>query len=193
MNKILIGFYLRVIIVLIGILFSRIGFFTLVISYIWMGYSTNTELIFYILTIFTDLEYNLGTLIPYGIGKLAELYSSILRINKVISAEELPMRIVSDEQAIHPFIEMVKATVHIKDHLVLENISFRTNKSLTIVSGAVGSGKSSLLKTMLQDCPLTNGTLKSQGRISYASQDPWLFPSTIRQNILFGEKYKEKK
>lgn len=57
---------------------------------------------------------------------------------------------------------------------------------LLAVIGPVGGGKSSLLHVILQELPLSEGTLKVNGEISYASQEPWLFAGTVRQNILFG-------
>lgn len=57
---------------------------------------------------------------------------------------------------------------------------------LLAVIGPVGGGKSSLLHTILQELPLIEGTLEVKGEISYASQEPWLFAGTVRQNILFG-------
>ncbi|KAJ8965823.1 hypothetical protein NQ314_003890 [Rhamnusium bicolor] len=189
----LIAFYLKIFLVVIGILCSRVGFYILVMSYVWMGYSTNTELVFYILSVFKDLRHTLGIIIPYGMGRAAELYSALVRINKVIQAEELPPKVGTDEPTLKPLIELKEATVHINDYIVLKNISFRTDSGLTLVTGTVGSGKSSLLKTILQDYPLTSGNLITHGRISYASQDPWLFPSSIKQNILFGEKFDQQR
>ena len=29
------------------------------------------------------------------------------------------------------------------------------------------------------------------GRIAYVSQQPWVFPGTLKSNILFGKKYEE--
>ncbi|KAJ8920723.1 hypothetical protein NQ315_004862 [Exocentrus adspersus] len=192
-NKMLIAFYLKVMLVIMGILCSRLGFYVLVMSYIWMGYTTNTELVFYILSVFKDLRQTLGVIIPFGVGRAAELYSAVTRISKVITAEELPPKKGTDEPTLKPLIELKDAVVHIKKNRILKDITFRTDSGLTIVTGTVGSGKSSLLKTILQDYPLTSGHLVTHGRISYASQDPWLFPSSIRQNILFGETYDEKR
>ncbi|XP_044752072.1 probable multidrug resistance-associated protein lethal(2)03659 isoform X2 [Coccinella septempunctata] len=69
----------------------------------------------------------------------------------------------------------------------LSEITFSvTPGKLLAVIGPVGSGKSSLFQTILKELPLMDGSLVVNGEISYASQEPWLFSGTVRQNILFG-------
>ena len=56
--------------------------------------------------------------------------------------------------------------------------------------------QSSLLQAIMKELPVYNGSISTGGSISYASQEPWLFVGTVRENILFGqpyipEKYKE--
>ncbi|XP_024892648.1 multidrug resistance-associated protein 4-like [Temnothorax curvispinosus] len=78
------------------------------------------------------------------------------------------------------------------------NIDLTINPGqLCVVVGAVGSGKSSLLHLLLKELDpgagsvaLTQSSSKNNFlRISYASQDPWLFSGTVRDNILFGQPY----
>ncbi|XP_071557592.1 ATP-binding cassette subfamily C member 4-like isoform X2 [Temnothorax nylanderi] len=78
------------------------------------------------------------------------------------------------------------------------NINLTINPGqLCAVVGAVGSGKSSLLHLLLKELDpdagsvaLTQSSSKNSFlRISYASQDPWLFSGTVRDNILFGQPY----
>jgi ABC-type multidrug transport system fused ATPase/permease subunit len=71
--------------------------------------------------------------------------------------------------------------------------------SLVGVTGAVGSGKSALAKALVGLFPLEHGqirvddvplhTLGAEERaalIGYLPQDPWLFSSTVRENVVFG-------
>ncbi|KAF6206425.1 hypothetical protein GE061_017658 [Apolygus lucorum] len=72
----------------------------------------------------------------------------------------------------------------------LRDVSFDVNQGeLTVIIGPVGSGKSSLLYAFLNELPLNKGSIEISGSVSYASQEPWLFPGSVRQNILFGQPF----
>nr|XP_012230327.1 PREDICTED: probable multidrug resistance-associated protein lethal(2)03659 isoform X1 [Linepithema humile]XP_012230329.1 PREDICTED: probable multidrug resistance-associated protein lethal(2)03659 isoform X1 [Linepithema humile]XP_012230330.1 PREDICTED: probable multidrug resistance-associated protein lethal(2)03659 isoform X1 [Linepithema humile] len=67
------------------------------------------------------------------------------------------------------------------------NIKVRPGELIAIV-GQVGAGKSSLLNVFLKELRLQEGSIQINGKIAYASQEPWLFAGSVRQNILFGRK-----
>ncbi|XP_078667892.1 ATP-binding cassette sub-family C member 4-like isoform X2 [Branchiostoma floridae x Branchiostoma belcheri] len=77
-----------------------------------------------------------------------------------------------------------------KEVQTLKNVNFRVKDGqLFTVVGSVGSGKSSLLSVILGELPASCGEVKVDGRVSYASQQAWVFSGTVRQNILFGLPY----
>lgn len=45
--------------------------------------------------------------------------------------------------------------------------------------------QSSLLQAILGELPLSKGTISIFGVVSYTSQEPWLFPGSVMDNILF--------
>ena len=53
--------------------------------------------------------------------------------------------------------------------------------------------QSSLLRALLGELPPSQGKVSVHGRIAYVSQQPWVFPGTVRSNILFGKKYEEQR
>lgn len=74
--------------------------------------------------------------------------------------------------------------------LTLKNISLTVSPGeLLAVVGPVGAGKSSVLMTILKELPLLSGQVNVHGTVSYVAQQPWIFSASLRQNILFGQKY----
>jgi len=71
--------------------------------------------------------------------------------------------------------------------LCLKRIDFKCKQGqLIAVVGVVGSGKSSLINTILGEIRIVSGTSAVRGRVSYFAQAPFILNATVRDNILFG-------
>lgn len=76
--------------------------------------------------------------------------------------------------------------------VVLSNINLDIpHGSLLMVAGSVASGKSNLLKSILGDLVVCEGTCFVTPSKAYVPQTPWTALGTVRDNILFGKPYDE--
>ncbi|KAL6271831.1 hypothetical protein ACE6H2_028742 [Prunus campanulata] len=79
----------------------------------------------------------------------------------------------------------------------LKHINLNVNKGeLTAIVGTVGSGKSSLLASILGEMHKLSGKVRVCGTTAYVAQTSWIQNGTIEENILFGlpmdrERYQE--
>ncbi|XP_022081112.1 ATP-binding cassette sub-family C member 8-like isoform X2 [Acanthaster planci] len=63
---------------------------------------------------------------------------------------------------------------------------------LTMVVGQVGSGKSSLLSAILGEMTTVSGQVqwnRKHNTVSYGAQKAWLLNASLKENILFGDKF----
>ncbi|PWA29910.1 hypothetical protein CCH79_00018944, partial [Gambusia affinis] len=63
--------------------------------------------------------------------------------------------------------------------------------SLVAVVGHVGSGKSSLLSALLGEMDKVEGSVVVKGSVAYVPQQAWIQNSTLKENIVFGQKRRE--
>lgn len=49
--------------------------------------------------------------------------------------------------------------------------------------------QSTLLQCLLGELQSMEGTVSVRGKVSYASQDQWVFSGSLRENILFGNPF----
>ncbi|XP_011095520.1 ABC transporter C family member 3-like [Sesamum indicum] len=68
----------------------------------------------------------------------------------------------------------------------LEDINFKVSRGMRVaICGTVGSGKSSLLSSILGEMQKLSGTVRVSGTKAYVAQSPWIRGGTIEENILF--------
>ena len=74
--------------------------------------------------------------------------------------------------------------------LILKDISLKIQKGeLCYIVGKVGSGKSSLLCSILNLMNKVEGEVQKKGSIAYIPQEAFLLNDTLKNNILFGKEF----
>ncbi|KAG5419108.1 hypothetical protein I9W82_002875 [Candida metapsilosis] len=75
----------------------------------------------------------------------------------------------------------------------LKNIDFKIKKGeFVVITGLIGSGKSSLLSAMSGFMKRTSGSVNVNGSLLLCGY-PWVQNSTVKENIIFGSEYDEEK
>ena len=82
---------------------------------------------------------------------------------------------------------------NVEDHALKNiNISISKNDFIAVI-GPVGSGKTTLFNLLLNDLVITKGSFVNYMSISLAPQEPWILEGTIKENILIGRDFNERR
>lgn len=196
-------------------LVHRILIFVYIIISFAYGLNLTIQTVFVIITFYEILKFSIIGIIPVAIAYYTETKISIKRIQEFLLCDKIidknpkleyvPNLFFSSiiNKSIHKRTSDFKTEIGISSHNLtvkwipessktnLDNITFTIGKELVAFIGPAGSGKSTLLYAILQEISPIKGSVHSFGKISYASQEPWIFSGTIKQNILFGQEMVE--
>ena len=76
----------------------------------------------------------------------------------------------------------------------LANLELRIpHGQFVAIVGRVGSGKSSVLQSLVGEMRRVDGEVVFGGSVAYVPQQPWIMNATLRENVLFGKNDDEAK
>nr|CAH7760502.1 unnamed protein product [Callosobruchus chinensis] len=193
--------YIRAINVSCALILNRVAIYLCILAYVLTG-NVLTSSYVYTMTTYFRLLNSVSMFFPRAVTTSFEVYVSIKRIQNFLLYEEIQPRAVEAPKVTDD--EKSRIGIYLKGVSVkwrndssdysLENITMEAvPRRLTVIVGSVGSGKTTLLHVLLRELYPVEGTANIVGAVSYASQEPWLFGASVRQNILFGQKYNKTK
>ncbi|XP_076457725.1 multidrug resistance-associated protein 1-like [Babylonia areolata] len=130
------------------------------------------------------------------ISMTAQAIVSIQRINKFLCVDDLDPTVVRIDNEAEEAVSVRGGTfTWDRRHLPLLrnlNLSIGVGKLVAVV-GPVGSGKSSLISACLGEMEKITGRVTLKSAVAYVPQQAWIQNATLRDNILFGKHFDERR
>lgn len=203
-NAIAKGYYIRATLLSLVFLPSFAVFATLVM-YVMMGNSITAVKAFVTIAYFNYVRASLVEFWPMAVTSVAEGWVSLKRVEEFLMqkiSHKSTKQLRKKSVRIHSLqrgIFMRSATAYWNqdeenNSVGIVSVDLEIEKeSLVAVIGQVGSGKTTLLEVILKELPLIDGDLDVTGTVSYAAQQAWIFEGSVKSNILFTEKFDDKR
>lgn len=136
-----------------------------------------------VLKILQDALVALPNFVSKGIGMII----SLKRIQKILDSEDVKPHAAAKKTTLK------NCSFAYDKKITLTNISLELeNSEFLAVVGPVGSGKSSLLLSILGELTMTAGKAEVCEDIAYTSSlDSWLLNTTFKENILMGRDFRQ--
>lgn len=169
----------------------KIAIFLCALTTVLLHQALTPKYVFVLIILYENLRVTLAVFLPRGFISMAETKISLKRIEDFLILNERKVKDTPKSRftGIYTYNLQIRANSASCVPLVSE-ISFTAIKGeVVVLTGQVGSGKSTLLYSLMGENNLMEGNLDIRGSISYASQVPWIFSASIKENILFGSTF----
>ncbi|RWS20356.1 multidrug resistance-associated protein 4-like protein, partial [Leptotrombidium deliense] len=176
---------------------TKILVFVTIVSVLFFGFELNSEITFVTVALFNVIRIPVTFHLPLGIGYITELFVACKRIRKILLIEEKTnytneyLTLKSGEVNLNNFCCRWSKVC---EKMSLSDVSLHIQPGeLVIVIGPVGSGKTCLLLSLLNEVEKVSGKCEVSGKVAYASQEAWCFSGSIKENIVFGRDFDQRK
>ncbi|XP_051773178.1 LOW QUALITY PROTEIN: canalicular multispecific organic anion transporter 1 [Ctenopharyngodon idella] len=155
----------------------------------------DAEKAFTSISLFNILRFPLAML-PQLISSMVQTNVSKKRLEKFLSGSDLDTTVIKHDDSHSAAVSINDGTFTWERDTepVLKHVSLDVHPGrLVAVVGAVGSGKTSLISSLLGELHCLKGYININGSMAYVPQQAWIQNATLRDNILFGSKLEEER
>lgn len=170
------------------------------VIFVGIGGTLTPAAAFTTVSLFFGAYFN-SEMIGLSLGKLGASRPAFERLNQLLVLPDLSEQPLDPDPASPWLLEMRNCSfqhygdAHDEvDAFRVRHVSLQGRRGQFIMlAGAVGAGKSTMLLGVLREVALVEGNAWVRGRVALAPQTPFIMSASVRENVLFGLPFEERR